>query len=86
MPAAEVEGYLAQRLASGDLNAGALAYVNRYMSATAADGPPPFLYSRLLADDGAAPEAQPALAGALESVDFAGLLRESFEKCEISLR
>lgn len=85
MAAAEVEGYLAQRLAGGDLDAAALEYVNRYL-ATPAPGQPPYLHTRLLADDSRGPEPQPALAAALAHFDFAGLLRESFEKCAITLR
>jgi hypothetical protein len=88
MPLADVEAFLVERRARGDVDAGALIYIDRFMQAgegVDAAGVP-VMTSGLLADAAGAPELQPALAPALAAVDFAGLVRESFEKCAIALR
>lgn len=80
----QVGAYLAERLAAGTVDDAARVYVDRYLATAAAPDTQSAMRTCLLA--GAGPEAQPELAAALARTDFAGLLRDSFERCAITLR
>jgi hypothetical protein len=86
LPPAQIDAYLADRVARGDLDEWAKVYVNRYLNAAVRPEPEPWMTTRLLSGTAAEPEPQPALAEALGRFDFAGLLRASWDKCVISLR
>ena len=80
----QVEGWLAQRLAAGTVDDAARVYVDRFMATGAAPEAQAAMTTHLLGGTG--PEAQPDLAAALARIDFAGLLRDAFDRCAITLR